>query len=231
LIVAANSAEAFTCGSTPDTWKDGYYTDTNSSSATDYYGTHMQVDVQSVGLCSGGSNQFSAVWEAIAAEPSSPVLGIAQSGYEKEPSGQPHAGLRDFAQFINGSYIDTYYSSGTLTTGTTRGYRTELHTSNCVSDCTLSYANGSLVLQDPFPSGWSGPYSIQISGEARYRLDDVAGVASNHARMADLQYFSSTDFAFHTMPCNIFVPHSDSDNWHHDAVSCTQKDIWSDPTN
>lgn len=223
FVLAPAPASAFSCG-TPSNYHVGYDT-TSSTTSLAFTGASSLVDVHSAKLCSGGTNQFSNVYVMLASNQDYSNLGWAQAGYEY----QPGAGIRDFAQTVSGGATYTYYGNSTLSAGTARTYASVID--RACGFCIVNSVGGrAMQIQYGGTQGWASPFSIQYSGEARYTADDIAGTEASKTTLAHMQYQGS-DYALHTDPCGIFAAMSDSTRWKRESVGCSEKNVWTDPTN
>lgn len=221
-------ASAADCG-TASNWHVGFNSSSQSTSRTDLMGVRTTLDVQLPAFCAGGgSKNFTNAY--VMTKASNPNHGYAQGGYERGPSGSSHPGLRNFAQVSNAGEFDTWYGVK-ISAGQTNRYKVEnfRDTAPLINDVWV-YVNGNVKLQGS-TSLWPAPFYIELSGEARYREDDVPGTSADRVRFDSLRYKDKDTGNWGDMPGGIFSQSSDSNKWHSNSVSPTRKQIWSNPTN
>ncbi|MCW2792900.1 MAG: hypothetical protein JWO76_1998 [Nocardioides sp.] len=220
-------ASASTCGSA-GTWHDTFNTNSSSTGHTDFFGVRADIDVQQPKFCSGGaSSEFSNLYVMTK---DSTVTGWAQGGYERQPSNGGHPGIHYFAQTRGSGVTSTWYSSGTVSTGHSDAFRVENFDSAPLIHTVYVSVNNTVQLQGD-TGNWATPFYMELSGEARYREEDIAGVDTNRANFSGLKYKVKSSGTWTDMPNGIWSQNSDSSRWHNNAVSATQKQLWTDPTN
>jgi hypothetical protein len=226
VAVAPLPAFATTCGSTSvSNWHVGWKTDRAHTSRTDIYGVYARIDVQQAGQCTGGSNKFSNVYAMLHDDLSQSSLGWAQSGFEKDPVN----GVRNFAQVASSVGLYTWYSANPIPVNQANDYKSFI--AQIPGGVVGSYVNGDVKVASA-TSGWDSPYELEYSGESRYRESDIPGVLTDHVVINLNQFYSSNTWSWQSTPCGIFDTYNQSPNhWYKNETSCTQRHLWTDPTN
>lgn len=232
-VAAAPPSHAMSCGPLAgNNYHMGYNTNASSTSITNIFGVRISADVQNPKLCSGGSNNFAAVYAML--KGGSGSCGYMQVGYIKSEPNSQNAGLRHFAEHSYGcgpGQFYTWYGGATLASGNIPDYKVMASDQAPAISNVYSYVNGGGVL-DGGTSNWgSYPWYIEISGEARYAQDDVPGISTNRVNLDQLKYYNRSVYTFVDMPSGIFTTVVQSSRWHLNSVSSTHKQFWSDPTN
>lgn len=226
VAIESHPAAAIGCG-TAHWWHNTFNSSSSTTSRTDLFGVRADVDVQQALFCSGGnSTEFTNVYVM---SKSSGSAYWAQAGYERQPGNGDHPGIHHFAQINSGS-LSTWYSSGTVATGQDDAFKVEHYNDAPLINDVIVSVNGNGVLQSP-TSPWGSPIYLELSEEARYREDDVAGTSGNKVNMTSLKFKDKDNDTWGDMPSGIWSQSGDSTRWKTNSVGATHKQFWTDPTN
>jgi hypothetical protein len=119
------------------------------------------------------------------------------SGFTSWPNS---AGIHHFAQQSDGYRITTWYSIGTVSTGTRHPYRS-LYSPGC--GCVQSTVDTTTVMSSSFEPYlyWLWPFHVKFMGDVTYEASNIPGLGVAQTYFQSLGAQRASDHVIEPMPC------------------------------